>query len=167
MNAGSVDRSAAVSLHRVEVSSEPIVIDLCVSTPQTSYLASNQKSLNDAKSNPGPWPRLIYADQTPVGFVLLFMPFLPGAIERPQIHVDQIALGRFMIDHRYQRMGYGHQALQLLRAECKSHSGVRKILSSYIPGPHGPEKFYLSEGFVKTGRLRAGETEVEITLSLD
>jgi diamine N-acetyltransferase len=95
------------------------------------------------------------------------MPLLPGAIERPQIRSDQIALWRFMIDHRFQRLGFGHQALLLIHEECKGHSGVREILSSYVPGPHGPEKFYLSHGFAKTGRLRNGGIEIEIALSLD
>jgi diamine N-acetyltransferase len=163
----AVDRSSVVSLRELDNSSARMVTDLCVSPLQTPYVATNQKSLIDAKGNPGSWSRAIYADETPVGFVLLFMPFLPGAIERPQIRPDQIALWRFMIDHCYQRIGFGHQALLLIHDECKSHSGVREILSSYVPGPHGPEKFYLSHGFVKTGGTRNGGTEIEIALSLD
>jgi len=161
-----VNRTSIVSLRQIDSALEQIVTELSVSDLQSSYVAPNQRSLVDAKSNPGAWPRAIFVGQIPVGFVLLFKPFLPGAVERPQVRLDQIALWRLMIDHRYQRMGYGHQALQLICAECKSHSGVRQILSSYIPGPHGPEKFYLSQGFVKTGDFRAGGTEVEIVLSL-
>jgi diamine N-acetyltransferase len=163
----AVDRSSIVSLRELDNSSARMVTDLCVSALQTPYVATNQKSLIDAKGNPGSWTRAIYADETPVGFVLLFMPFLPGAIERPQIQPDQIALWRFMINIRFQRMGFGHQALLLVRDECKSHSEVREILSSYVPGLHGPEEFYLSHGFAKTGRLRNGGTEIEIALSLD
>jgi diamine N-acetyltransferase len=143
----AVDRSSLVSLRELDNSSEQSMTDLRVSSLQTPYVATNQKSLIDAKGNPGSWSRAIYADETPVGFVLLFMPLLPGAIERPQIRPDQIALWRFMIDHRYQGMRFGHQALLLIREECKRHSGVREILSSYVPGLHGPENFYLPHGF--------------------
>jgi diamine N-acetyltransferase len=167
VSAGLVDRSAQVSLRKIDISSEHVVTELCVASDQRSYVAPNKKSLDDAKGNPGSWLRLICADQIPVGFVLLFMPFLPGAIARPQIQLDQIALWRFMIDQRYQRMGFGHQALELVRVECQRHSGVRQILSSYVPGLHGPEKFYLSHGFTKTGNLRAGGSEVEIVFRIE
>jgi diamine N-acetyltransferase len=167
INSTPVGRTAIVSLQQIDAPSEHLMTDLRVSSLQMPYVATNQKSLIDAKGNPGSWTRAIYADETPVGLVLLFMPLLPGAIERPQIRPDQIALWRFMIDHRYQRIGFGHQALLLIRDECKSHSGVREILSSYFPGPHGPEQFYLSHGFVKTGGTRNGGTEIEIALSLD
>lgn len=162
-----IDRSSVVSLRHIDARNERMVAELRVSDLQSPYVATNQKSLIDASDNPGSWKRLIYADETPVGFVLLFMPFLPGAIERPQIRQGQIALWRFMIDHRYQRMGFGYQALLLIREECRSHPDTSEILSSYILGPHGPENFYLSHGFAKTGRLRKGGTEMEIAFSLE
>lgn len=42
----------------------------------------------------------------------------------------------------------------------------RRLLSSYVPGADGPEGFYLSYGFTKTGRLWDDGTEVEIALDL-
>src|SRR5665213_3227673 len=109
-----IDRSAIVTLREIDPVLESIVIELRVSDQQSSYVAPNQRSLADAKGNPGAWSRIIYADQTPIGYVLLFMPFLPDAIERPQIGLDQIGLWRFMIDNRFQRMGYGRQVIQLV-----------------------------------------------------
>jgi diamine N-acetyltransferase len=155
-----------VNLQEIDSSLEKIISVLRVSDLQSSYVAPNPRSLAEAKSNPGAWARAICADEIPVGFVMLFMPFLPDAIERPQVRRDQIGLWRFMIDHRFQKMGFGRQALKLICAECGRHAGIVEVLSSYVPGPHGPEKFYLSQGFVKTGDFRAGGTEVEIVLSL-
>ena len=40
------------------------------------------------------------------------------------------------------------------------------MLSSYIPGPDGPEAFYLKYGFQRTGRYRSDGHEVEINYVL-
>jgi diamine N-acetyltransferase len=162
-----IDRTSLVTLNIIESSSEDIVTALDVSASQRNYVAPNTRSLMDAKANKGSWYRAIHANQMPIGFVLLFKPFLPGAAARSSIEMDQIGLWRFMIDHRFQRMGFGRRALDLVCKECKRHSGVRQILSSYVPGPDGPETFYLSYGFVKTGNLSAGGSEVEIALPLN
>jgi diamine N-acetyltransferase len=166
MNVSAVDGTARVVFKLIDSHTTNIVTDLHVSTLQKTYVAPNKRSLEDAKGNPGSWCRMICADEIPVGFTLLFLPFWPGAIQRPQIAMNQICLWRLMIDHRYQGMGFGHQSLTLIRKECLSHAGVTEIISSYVPGPYGPEKFYLSEGFEKTGRTRANGAEIEISLFL-
>jgi diamine N-acetyltransferase len=162
-----VDRSSSVSLREIDESGAQIAFDLRVSPAQVSYVASNERSVNDAKASPGARSSLICAGGVPIGFALLFLPFLPGALARPNVQPNQIVLWRFMIDHRYQRKGFGHQALGVIREEFRSHTNITEILSSYIPGSEGPERFYMSEGFQKTGRMRASGTEVEIVLPLN
>ena len=71
-----------------------------------------------------------------------------------------------MIDHRHQHKGYGRQALDLIFAHARSNLRVRRIISSYVPGEHGPKAFYLRYGFRETGQFRANGREVEISNDL-
>jgi diamine N-acetyltransferase len=129
------DRTSSVSLREIDEPGGQIAIGLRVSSAQAIYVASNERSLIDAKANPGARCSLIYADRVPVGFALLFLPFLPRALARPNVRSDQIVLWRFMIDHRYQRMGFGHQALGLIREECRSHTNITEICRVTFPAP--------------------------------
>ena len=70
-----------------------------------------------------------------------------------------------MIDHQHQGCGYGEAAFDLLRMRAKS-CGAHSLLTSYIPGEHSPEGFYLKLGFSKTGALRANGAEIELRLIL-
>ena len=71
-----------------------------------------------------------------------------------------------MIDHRFQRKGYGKKALDLVCEHVRLGGKVRRLLSSYIVGPDGPEGFYLGYGFHKTGRFRNNGKEIEIALPI-
>jgi diamine N-acetyltransferase len=156
----------SVSLQEITFETVRQITGLDVSSEQRSYVASNAVSIAEAHFNPGAWFRAIFADDVPVGFVMLLDPAIPGVLCRGPIANDELALWRLMIDHRYQRMGYGTQALDLVCQHARSFARVRRILSSYIVGPNGPERFYLQYGFEKTGRLRNKGGEVEIALPL-
>ena len=114
----------------------------------------------------GAWFRAIYADETPVGFVMLFDPTLPGAGTDQGIEPDEVELWRFMIDRHYQRLGFGNRALDKVVTYARGRPGIRRLVSSYVPGKHGPRDFYLNYGFVETGRVLDDIQEVEITLAL-
>jgi diamine N-acetyltransferase len=43
---------------------------------------------------------------------------------------------------------------------------ARTLLTSYVPGEHGPEQFYRKYGFSPTGALRGNGTEPELRLAL-
>ncbi|MEZ5774768.1 MAG: hypothetical protein R3D33_08730 [Hyphomicrobiaceae bacterium] len=53
----------------------------------------------------------------------------------------------------------------LVAAHDRLGPGARLRGHDGNPGAHGPEQFYLRHGFMKTGRLRANGTEVEIWLA--
>ena len=77
-----------------------------------------------------------------------------------------MVLWRLMIDHRYQGKGLGRRTLDVVREHISAMGGFRRLLSSYVPGPDGPEGFYLSYGCTKTGRYWDKGTEAEIALWL-
>jgi diamine N-acetyltransferase len=155
-----------VSLQEITFDTVRSVTSLEVSPKQRTYVAPNAVSISEAHFNPGAWFRAIYADKTPVGFVMLFDPTVSGAIARGPIAKDEVGLWRFMIDHRFQRKGLGKKALDLVCEHVRRANDANRLLSSYVPGPDGPESFYLSYGFSKTAHLRGNGHEIEIALRL-
>lgn len=155
-----------VALHEITAETLPTIIALAVSESQQRYIASNAVSIAEAHFDPGAWFRAVYSGDLPVGFVMLFDPTMPGAIPSDPIDPTDMFLWRLMIDRRYQRRGYGRRTLDVVRQHVAGLGRFRRLLSSYVPGPDGPEGFYLSYGFIKTGRYTNKGTEPEIALWL-
>jgi RimJ/RimL family protein N-acetyltransferase len=101
-----------------------------------------------------PWMRAIEADAELVGFVML--------AARTGHHPEPY-LWRLLVDRRHQRRGIGDRVLARL-AEHLRAAGDTTLLVSWVPGPGGPEPFYLARGFVPTGVVDDGEIEGRLTL---
>ena len=146
--------AARVSLREITRENLRAVCDLDVLPEQREFVARNTFSLAEAYAEPRAWPRAIYADETPVGFLML--------------HEDREAcryfLWRMMIDARYQGNGYGKAALDLLRDHVQSLPGATELLSSYGAGDAGPGTFYRSYGFIETGERTHGEIVIRLAL---
>lgn len=156
------DTAASVSLREITAETVGAVCDLSVSPAQRSYVAPNAVSIAQAYFEPGAWFRAVYADDAPVGFVMLFDPNQPGAASDEDLRANEVDLWRFMIDHHYQGHGFGRRALDLVRDHVRALGPVDRLLASYVPGPDGPETFYLRYGFAKTGRMQGDEVEIWI-----
>ena len=156
----------AVSLREITFETVRQITALDVTDQQRGYVASNAVSIAEAHFNPGAWFRAVYAADEPVGFVMLLDPDAPGALVRSPISPQSIALWRLMIDHRHQHKGYGRQTLDLIFAHVRVNLRAKRIISSYVPGAHGPEAFYLRYGFHGTGGFRADGCEIEISKDL-
>jgi len=155
-----------VALTEITAENLRAVLDLEVAVSQQRYVAPNAVSIAEAHFDPGGWFRAVYSGDVPVGFVMLFDPTIPGAIATDPIEPTDMFLWRLMIDHRYQRRGLGRQTLDLVRSHVSGLGRFRRLLSSIVPGPDGPEGFYLSYGFALTGRFINNGTEPEIALQL-
>ena len=156
-----------VTLREITAETRPVITDLGVSPAQQAYVAANAVSIAEAEGNPGAWYRAVYAGAQPVGFVMLFDPAAPGAILKGPIERTDMGLWRLMIDRRFQGRGFGRQTLNLIVDHVQARGGFRRLLTGHVPGPDGPEGFYLSAGFSKTGRLRNDGKEIEIVLALE
>src|SRR5262245_35653530 len=154
-----------ISLREITFATVRDILALDVDESQRAYVASNATSIAEGHFNPGAWFRGIYAAETPVGFIMLLDPGVPGAISRGRIDPGEVLLWRLMIDRRFQRRGYARRALDLVRTHIRDRPGVTRLISSYVPGDHGPEAFYLDYGFKTTGRSRANGREVEIWMA--
>ena len=149
-----VTREAVVSLREITGDTVRAIIRLKVKPEQTSFVADNATSIAQAYFEPKAWFRAIYADETPVGFVMLF-----DDPEKPEYF-----LWRYMIDARYQRLGFGRQALLLFIDHVRTRPGATELFTSYVPGEGSPGPFYIRLGFEETGEVDDGENVVKLVL---
>ena len=137
-----------------EITSETVraVIKLSVAAEQQGFVAPNAVSLAQALFSDEAWYRAVYAGEELVGFVMLSDETLKMPSAEPKIW-----LWRLMIDHKHQRRGIGREVIRLALEYARSRPGVRSFYTSYVPGPGGPEPFYLGLGFVPNGEVDEGE----------
>jgi diamine N-acetyltransferase len=134
---------------------------LRVRPEQERLVASNAVSIAEAYFHQEAWFRAIYADETPVGFLMLHDENLRDHPEKR----DFYSLWRFMVDAEHQGKGYGIRATRLLIEHVKSNPNARELLVSYVPGEGSPEGFYRKIGFEHTGNTTHGELEMRLLLS--
>lgn len=130
------------------------ILQLKVKPEQEQFVANNAVSIAQAYFEPKAWFRAIYAGETPVGFLML-----SDDPDAPEYY-----LWRYMIDARYQGLGFGRQALLLLIEHVRTRPDAKELLLSYVPAEGGPELFYAGLGFVNTGEVHDGENVMRLTL---
>lgn len=150
-----VSPDAVVSLRPVTPENVYEVLRLKVTTEQEQFVANNARSLAEAAYNPFAWPRAIYADETAVGFVMLY--------DDP--HKAEYFLWRLLIDHRYQRMGFGRQAIRQVIDYVAGRPNATRLGVSYVPAEGSPQPFYAGLGFVDTGEVDEDELIMQLDLS--
>jgi diamine N-acetyltransferase len=142
-----------VSLRPVTKENIRAVTGLGLRPEQREYVAPNVRSIAEAYVEPLAWPRAIYADEEPIGFLMV----------HANDEEKEYFLWRFMIAAEHQHRGYGRRALELLVEEVRARGGT-SIRSSYVPGEHSPRGFYLAFGFEETGEVLHDETEIRLQL---
>jgi diamine N-acetyltransferase len=136
-----------ITLREVDADTVRAICNLAVEPEQLKFVAPNAVSIAQAYFCKEAWFRAVYADETPVGFVML-----EDAPAKPEYY-----LWRFMIDARYQRMGFGRQAIALLVEYVKTRPRATELLTSVVQAEGGPQPFYEGLGFVATGEYEEGE----------
>lgn len=140
-----------------EITKETVrnILRLKVTPEQDNFVAPNAVSLSEALFEEKAWYRAIYANDEPVGFLMLY-----DDAEKADYY-----LWRFMIAAEHQGKGYGAEAIRLLIEYVKTRPNATKLELSYVPAEGGPEKFYLKQGFKNTGRVEHGENVMEMYLN--
>jgi diamine N-acetyltransferase len=138
---------------------EETVISICklsdtLSAPQRRMVAPNGQSIAEAHYIRLFSFRAIYADDIPVGFVMLYDD--PGE--------PKYFLWRLMIAGPYQGLGYGEKAVQLLIEHVRFRPGAKKLLVSCAEGEASPEGFYVRLGFKRTGEMLGEEVVMSLPL---
>lgn len=147
---------AVVSLREITAETlRPIIRLSDTLTPPKKYMvAPNAVSIAEAYFEKKAWFRAVYADETPVGFVMLY-----DDPDEPDYF-----LWRFMIAEPHHGKGYGRRALQLLIDYVKTRPGATALETSCGQGPGSPEGFYRKIGFERSGKMI--DDEVGLILSL-
>jgi diamine N-acetyltransferase len=100
------------------------------------------------------WFRAIYANDTPVGFVMLYIDQ-----DKPEYDV-----WRFMIDKAHQGKGYGREAMRPVIEHVRGLPGAKELYLSYMPGEGNPAPFYRKLGFKETGEWDDDEKVMKLIL---
>ena len=153
-------RLILVSLRPITESNREALEALEVSPGQERFVSNVADSLLEAAAEPDGralyWG--VYADETPVGFVMISDEVGgPGYI--PQY------LWKLFIDKRYQRQGFGTATLDLIVEYFRSRPGVEIMSTSAGQGDGSPITFYEGYGFERTGEI-VFDNEVLLQLNL-
>ena len=139
--------NAKVTLRRITAKTVRAICNLSVSENQRKFVAPNAVSIAQAYFSKNAWFRAIYADETPVGFVMLH--------EVPKR--GTYYLWRFMIDARYQGRGCGRKALELVIKRVRKRPKAKALTLSVVRAEGGAENLYKKFGFKFTGKIEDGE----------
>ena len=145
---------STVSLREVTQETVNSILNLRVAKGQEQFVASNAFSIAEAHFSSEAWFRAIYADETPVGFLML----------SDQPDKGEYFLWRFMVDVQHQGKGYGRRALELLIDHVKTRPNAKELFLSHVPGTGSPEGFYHKLGFEHTGEQAGEELVMKLTL---
>lgn len=148
---------AVVTLRPITNDNLREVLRLKVAPNQEHLVASNAVSLAQAHFTKEAWYRAIYADETPVGFIMIF-----DNVAQPEYF-----LWRLLIDQRYQRHGYGKQAIAQLLDYVKGRPGAKELFVSHAEGEGNPAPFYIKLGFEYTGEKMEDEFVMRLPLQGD
>ena len=130
-------------------------------TPQQrKMVADNAVSIAQAHCSENAWLRAVYADDTPIGFIMVHF----GSDYDDGIDCPGAFLWRFMIAQPYQGKGYGKKAIECLVAHLRSQ-GAKELFTSCGVGEGSPEGFYKKLGFVATGEMYDDEIELVLRWS--
>jgi diamine N-acetyltransferase len=151
-----------VRLEEISDGNRAAVLALRVAPGQEQFVSSVPESLAEAAEylHARPWYRAVVADGIPVGFVMVSWNAEP---DPPEI-IGPWFLWKLLIDERYQCRGYGAEVVRQI-AELVRAEGAAELLTSYVPEPGGPARFYERLGFVPTGDVD-GDGEVIMRLAL-
>jgi diamine N-acetyltransferase len=147
---------AEVSLREItaETVREVCKLSDTLTPPRKYFVAPNAVSIAQAYFEPKAWFRAIYADETPVGFLMLY-----DDPDEPEFF-----LWRLMVAGPHHGKGFGRRAIDLLVDYVKTKPGAKVLETSCGQGPGSPEGFYRKLGFERNGKMVGHE--VGLTLGL-
>lgn len=128
---------------------------------QKRAVAPNVVSLAEAYISEGlAWPRVVYLNDTPIGFVMLRLKLSDIKNE------DQPAyyLWRMMISKAHQHQGYGKQVIDKIIKKCQEDHQKYLYVSTTTHAPM-PLTFYLSCGFENTNEILDDELILKMKIN--
>lgn len=143
-----------VALREITEKTLDAILGLQVGEHQRKFIADNARSIAQAHFSAHAWFKAIFADDTPVGFVMLW-----DDPDKPEYY-----LWRLMVDARYQGNGFGRSAVKLLIRHVRSRPNASELLTSVVQADGGPQGFYERLGFELTGDYEEAEAVMRLAL---
>lgn len=156
-----------IHLEKIDAVNLRDVIALKVSKAQKSFVAPNHASILEAyvtaDTGCAAFPFAICSDRKPVGFLMIG--FNEAAMyelvheEPAKALKNNYSLWRLMIDRRYQKRGYGREAIRLALDFIRTWPCGRAEYCevSYEPENDVAARLYRSFGFVENGEMDGDE----------
>jgi diamine N-acetyltransferase len=134
---------------------------------QDRYLGSMEEIFAEAdeeqRAKPRPWAVHDAETGTLVGFAMI-------SDNIPQPMDDDLIgpyyLWKLLIDHQFQRRGYGAATLDAIAGYLATRPGADLLYTSCADGPGSPRAFYIRYGFADTGQVMQGENILALNLTL-
>ena len=157
-----------IHLEKIDAGNVWDVVDLRVARAQKGFVASNAGSIIDAYTAIGTactaFPFAVYSDKRPVGFLMIgynewaLYGYYDDA-KAPEVLKNNYSLWRLMIDKRYQKRGYGREAIRLALDFIRTWPCGRAEYCevSYEPDNEVAAKLYHSFGFMENGEMDGDE----------
>ncbi|MDD9267130.1 GNAT family N-acetyltransferase [Paenibacillus sp. GCM10023248] len=151
-----------ITLRKITLENRRAIFNLEVSEDQRRFVASNLSSAASCYvlvTNGGhPFPFAIYADEQPVGFVMLTYGIT--GYEEPALAEGNYCILRLMIDKQFQHRGYGREAMARILALIRTFPAgpAQFCWIPYKPDNTAARKLYESFGFRDNGEIFNGES---------
>ena len=163
-------KNKGLHLVKADINNFRPLLDLRVTKKQEDFVASNAVSLAQAYDTRAEGkfaqPFGINDGETPVGFAMLGHKSIDyeGA---PEIDKHSYCLWRFMIDCRYQKRGYGRDAMKLLLDYILTFPDGKEDFwsTSFVEGYDIAAKLYKEFGFEENGEKDGDETVAVMKLN--
>ena len=162
-------KEATITLREVDKDNWVTVAELKPGKGRRGNVEKNIWSICSGQLAPDTFLRAVYADETPVG--LLLMEICDST--------DTYFIWRFMIDGQYQKLGYGQRSIRLAIAHVRQHHPQAKRMTLCSTPPEGkghkkpkmvvrpedsPFKFYEKLGFKQ---IEPPDEDNETLMALD
>jgi diamine N-acetyltransferase len=157
-----------ITLRSITLDNRRDIFKLGVSEDQRRFVASNLSSVAScyvlAVNGGHPFPFAIYADEQPVGFVLIAYGIT--GYELPTIAANNYCIMRLMVDQHYQNRGYGREAMTRILDFIRTFpAGPAHLCWISYKNDNAPAKrLYESFGFRDNGEIVEGELVTALRL---
>lgn len=151
-----------ISLRKITLENRRAMFNLEVAEEQRQYVASNLSSVASCyvlSVNGGyPFPFIIYADEQPVGFVMITYGIT--GYEEPSLAKDNYCILRLMIDKQHQHKGYGREAMGKILEFIRTFpaGGAQYCWIPYKRDNTAAKRLYESFGFRDNGEVFNNES---------
>ena len=154
-----------MTLSRQIVSHENLgkLMELNVRADQPKLVAPNSVTVAQSAYMKGTYVWGLFSDDAPVGMMAMIHPHEFEYLEKGD-DADGAYLWRLMIDKDHQGNGFGVAAIYEALAQTVTWKLPSLYLSVAADQKNNALAFYQANGFIKTGRIVEGETELKRTV---